>query len=379
VLSVNTAQENDKIESLIKNIEKNIDLIKTSFELSGKCFEVVESRILFPFLKILLKKYFSSNIIKNLQQIVLNCDLSFISNKLEKALNALKKKPVPKLQISSKGRETTNHLKKISFESKFPIKSKENQTNNKNIFMREKVQIVKKKENETNTPKNRSSRFLQKFILKDKVKAKPTQGNNVSCRMSGSSSKNDASCVPDFFKLNRQLKQDGILEDSLHEIKKNAKMRQQLEELETRKLPDFKKNSKNNKTRRIRTSFNYTRSKTVTQQQPNQIQNDENIVNISNSFEIFKNIEFQINQESISESSDQKLFTTNQNILNNLESEPTQAQTSFKKEFSTPVKARMCYKKTCVENSESEKELEMDEWEEGVFGNFTPSKNFLTK
>lgn len=378
VLAINNGQPSQEIQTLIGNIETNIDLIKTSFELSDKCFEFVESRMLFPFLKILLKKYFSSNIIKNLQKIVLNCDLSFISNKLERALDALKKKPGPKLRLSSKDRDKVNHLKKISFESKFEIKSKENKTNLKNIFMRDKIQVVKKKENETNTPKNRSSRFLQKFILKDKIKTKPSQMKKMSCKISGSSSKNETS-VPDFFKLNRQLKQDGILEDSLHEIKKSAKMRQQLEQLETRKLPNLKTNSKNSKTRRIRTSFNYTKSIRSNQQQPHEIQNDENIVNISNSFEILKHMQFQLDPESVSENSDQKLFTQNQNILNNLQSQPKENPASFQKEFSTPLKTPMFYKKTCIENSESEKELEIEDWEEGVFGNFTPSKNFLTK
>lgn len=289
-----------------------IDRIKVSMELKNESFEEFEKNVLYPFLKLLIKKFLSYFILKKLVEIANECSMLVTAEKISSSLNSLEKRLFNNNKLHQS--PPRNHHEDIDLEAEmkrrfgFDARAQKKATilkENQSGLFRKKTSncATKKKRNAADNGDinrgNRSSLFYNKFIKKSKqrrggVKAKgPVQEMthkkpiksgtrlwNVGASFQGPGAEND---VPDFYRLNKLISQNSEnvmdLSQARHERRAEALRK---ERLRNRKLPNPSR--QRGPQRRLKRSFNYT--KLIKRKKYLGDQNDENIINLKSRADI---------------------------------------------------------------------------------------------
>ena len=331
---------NPEFEELESQIIKLIDRIQITLDIEGKNFQLFERNILYPFLKLLIKKFLSYYILKKLEDIANQCEMRITSDKISGSLKALEKKLFKNNKLYEN--KQVNKMEELDVDAEikkqfgFDINAFQNMsTPSKNIkyclFGKKKSnnkgtepnKHTKKIENRVKNDisnQNRCNLFYNKFIRKknksgmDRKAKKPIQminnknlirSNKIfgNVRMN-SLSKNE---VPDFYKLNKMISKNNENIMDFTENKYKTKLENyKKEQLKNRKLPKMarKKNTK----RKLITSFNYT--KHIKQKKCLGDMNDENIINLQSRADILHGYE----KEMINDLNDSKTLNEDELI-----------------------------------------------------------------
>ena len=306
-------------------IVKLIDRVRVSLDLDGRCFQEFERETLYPFLKLLIKKFLSYSILKKLEEIANQCEMVITAQKISSSLNLLEKKLFKNNKLHEK-KEASEEIdieeemrKKFGFDSKAhqskPVQMVTSESKAK-LFTRNRKDanvLVPKKQSKPEPAqkaetfhKNRSSLFYNKFIRKKgpsdsrpsmahrghmatskKILANPKP--MVKSPFFGSSPRNPSeNDIPDFFKLNKMISKNSTKVIDLNEKKYDKRLENyRREQLKNRKLPNLKKSKPNR--RRLTTSFKYTR--VLRDKKGVGDLNDENIINLRSRADILNQFE----------------------------------------------------------------------------------------
>lgn len=375
------------------DLNQNIDILKASFDIESISFDHIEMNILYPFIKVLLKYFLSYSGLVKLYQISNECGLFGISSKINSVLNSVEKKDNKFKKNEKKVFDVENEFKKffgrdksentqstsISKIQKNTLKvlhDKKNEENDINklqkiqpLLTHDSSKIIPSNTNLKKSPQERSKIFIQTYILKNKKVSESIFNKNLKNNTEqGSFYNNKNNSVPDFFKLNRELKQDGILEDKFHIIQKNAAMREQIEELQTKKVRYSRSKVNSYQKRGIRKSYIYKKSCPLKKNSHEKF--DDNIINIQNSMTLLKDLDF-----NSGEKSQMKSLVVDSNKVKSLFSDmeihkPENEHSPISSNNSNQIRLEKDQ-----EDINSINELEVKEWEQGDFGKFTPTKN----
>ena len=318
--------EFDEIET---KIVKLIDRIRVTLDFQNKCFQKFEKNILYPFLKLLIKKFLSYFILKKLVDIANQCEMITTSEKISGSLKSLEKKLFKNNKLHENKKEKMTGELDLDQEMKnklgFDINNHQNNTsmiNNRLSIFKKKIKkvepiITKNKKQKEIIPlnesmgRNRSSLFYNKFIRKNKqqkgsgqiknpiepltvkkVIQNSTMFGNVN-RFNRRSMPLAQEDIPDFFKLNKMIANKGngnII--NLNEKKRDKRIENyKKDKIKNRKLPNLIK-QKLNQRRGIRTSFSYT--KLLKNKKNVEDMNNENIINLQSRADILKEYEQEI-------------------------------------------------------------------------------------
>jgi hypothetical protein len=320
-----------EFEELESQIIKLIDRIRVGLDLQGHSFQKFEKDTLYPFLKLLIKKFLSYCILKKLEEIANQCEMVITAQKISSSLNLLEKKLFKNNKLHEKKKnfldddvDIEEEMKKkfgfdVSAHKKQPVQVMRQKMS---LFKKKNVNncipVVKKTEKKKVLPKNenyggnRSSLFYNKFIRKrppsqtntaNKQKRGEVQKNfnsrylpsqrktHIYGKMNGNASEKD---IPDFFKLNKMISQKNKNVIELQENKLDSKKEKlRKEQLKNWKLPNLKK--KKSYPRRLKTSFKYT--KLVRGKKSVEDQNNENIINLRSRADILNKFEQEMMQD----------------------------------------------------------------------------------
>lgn len=272
-------EQKKEFEELETQIIKLIDRIRVGLDLEGLSFQEFEKHTLYPFLKLLIKKFLSYCILKKLEEIANQCEMVITAQKISSSLNLLEKKLFKNNKLHEKKKNILDDDIDIEEEMKkkfgFDIEAHRNKPiqvlpqkmslfkkkNVGNIVTEvkktEKKKVVSKRDNYGT---NRSSLFYNKFIRKKptsqiKTANKKKQGSDLKNsntmykqnyrkihRYGSGNGQGNENDIPDFFKLNKMIsnKNKNVIEIEEKKVDpKKEKMRK--EQLKNWKLPNLKK------------------------------------------------------------------------------------------------------------------------------------------
>lgn len=307
-----------------------IDRIKVDMELQNRSFELFEKNVLYPFLKLLIKKFLSYFILKKLEEIANECSMLVTAEKISGSLNSLEKRLFKNNKLhQSHTRSPDEEIdleaemkKRFGFDCRAQRNGQTQKENHAGLFRKKaKNDEAAKKRNQTGIAEikggNRSSQFYNKFIKKGKqrrseagAKRPIEEATHKKPIKTNSRLRNGANLfggnqremeVPDFYRLNKLISQNSENVMELNQGKYERRLETlRRERLKNRKLPN--PNKQRGAQRRLKRSFNYT--KLIKRKKHLGDQNDENIINLKSRVDILLDFRKEMGDELKQDSQD---------------------------------------------------------------------------
>lgn len=292
-------------------VVKLLDRVQVSLDLAGQSFEAFEREALYPFLKLLAKKFLSYFVLKKLVDIALQCNLATTAEKISGSLRQLEKKLFKNNQLHRSSRLNAGAEPDLEAEMKkkfgFDVHAQGNggrqKENQRGLFKKKAgaaktgapVKRAEAKSKAEASGGNRSSLFYKKFIKKSTARKpeRPSRGPleeathkkvvAARTRFRNGGARPGEEEVPDFYRLHRLISQNRETVIDLSQAKPQRRLEAlRRERLKNRELPHLHKPRAAK--RRLKRSFNYTAR--VGRRKRLGDQNDENIINLQSRADI---------------------------------------------------------------------------------------------
>lgn len=257
-----------KVEGLVV---KTIDTIKVNLDLEEFSFTSFQEKNIYPFLKMIIKKFPKYGLIKHFLEISETCGMDYISSKIFDSLKLVEKKMFKNNSLfddkfqSQRKLDDKSVFQRKSFKNKNLILENENKFNKKDGFVTNMKKVNKwerrKSSNLMRHSSQKNKRFeslFQKFMMTPKGNPKsnrksPMIKKEEFFRLSQPNGINDCKNVPNFFRANDYFKNNSICK---LEIKKKTPKKIKKKFVKKRKLPSVVRGpSKIHRT--LQSSFRY--------------------------------------------------------------------------------------------------------------------------